>query len=279
MDPSAGAPNLDWSRFLWEMAKGCALAIAAVYSFWANQQSEKNSQALASLKLAADSRAQQFELDIKVYELVEKTLSLDGPAARGHGVAAAALINALTNPPLRSQLLNALRVGSKDPGLIKELDDTLEFDASEGAPGGPPAAEPGRTSQLDRGPAHWIDAVIPPLLAQSLPGALKGYRIDIFYCEGSSPATTAARKNRAQAASDRLKPAGTDVTVRVRNLPTLVQARPGYKSVADEIRYNDDPKEVDAAKLLAAKIGISAEHVRKIDYKTPAYLSVFYCAN
>ena len=280
----ANPQKFDWINLGWEVIKGIAVAIAAVFSFWASQKSGLNSDALEKLRIGLASRAQQSELDIKVYELVEKALSLEGTAARGHGLAAAALINALTVPPLRDQLLNALRAGSKDEALIKQLDDTLKFDDLEGdlGPGPAPtsrAADPGRTSRWDRDASYLTDALnlVAPVLAQALPGALKGYRVDIFYCETQSSAVTEARRQRALRASERLKPSGADVIVRVRNVPTLVQARPGYKSVSDEIRFNDQPKERAAAKQLATTIGIRPENLRKIDSQTLGYISVFYC--
>src|SRR5262245_66536530 len=142
--PNRESAKVDW-RIGWEALKGSAAAIAAVFSLYATYYSSRNTETLNALKLQLESRAQQSALDIRVYELVEKALSLEGAAAKGHGVAAAALINALTLPPLRDQLLNALRVASKDEALVKELDATLQFDAqsddgrspsSGGAPGG-----------------------------------------------------------------------------------------------------------------------------------------------
>jgi len=264
---------IEWGKFAWEMTKGIAMALAAIFSFAANQQSSHNAEALSALKFNADTQAQRAELDIKVYELVEKALSAEGPAAKGHGVAAAALINALTMPPLRSQLLNALSAGTQDPELKKQLDEMQRFDDQDVQPGASPAA----AGPPGRGLSRLIDLFVAPVHAQGLPGLLKGYRIDIFYCEGQKGVTD-ARQKHAQIASDTLKPAGTAITVKVRNLPTFVQARPEFKSVADEIEFND-AKEVDAARFLAAAIGIRPDAVRRFDTKTPGYLKVFYCGS
>jgi hypothetical protein len=273
------ANTTDRFKFLWEIVKGIAVGIAALYSFWANQQSASNAAALEKLRLDASTRAQQSELDLKVYDLVEKALTLEGPTARSHGLAAAALINALTVAPLRGELLSALRAGSTDPELNKQLDDALQFDAADD-PGlsSEPSAGANRGSAVDRE----LDAIgrlfVAPVVAQGLPGALKGYRIDIFFCEARSAAVTDARKKRAQAAADRLKPVGTDIVVRVRNLPLLVQARPGYKSVDDEIRFNTQGNGREAAALLAMLLGTAPQHVHPTALETPNYLSVFYCA-
>jgi len=278
--PPGTPAKLDWMKFLWEAAKGVAVAIAAVFSFAANQQGQHNATALEMIKLSANERAQQAQLDIKVYELVEKALSLDAASARGHGVAAAAIINSLTNPPLRSQLLNALRAGSKDETLIRQLDEARQFDLESDpaqAPA-PPNAEPKRTSLRDRGATLVADSLITPARAQASPGALKGYNIDIFYCEGQSRAVTEAREKRARTAGDQLQRSGIGVNVRVRRLPTLIQARAGYQSVSDEIRFNDLGNEREAAAQLAKTIGIRPQDTRRIDYQTPGYISVFYCA-
>src|SRR5437868_5655599 len=89
-------PDLDVTKFWWEVVKGAALAVAAIFSYFANEHASKNTAAIEKLKLAISQRAQQAELDIKAYELVEKTLSLDAAALHAHGPAAAAIVNALT---------------------------------------------------------------------------------------------------------------------------------------------------------------------------------------
>lgn len=274
----------DW-KIGWEVVKGLAAAIAAVFSLYATYYSSRNTDTLNTLKLQLETRAQQSALDLRVYELVEKALSLEGAAAKGHGVAAAALINALTLPPLRDQLLNALRVASKDEALIKELDATLQFDAQSdegrspstgGAPGGP-------SSRLDDTPPSLFSAMVPQLLAQpasGLPGPLKGHRIDLLYCESQANASiTEARRKRAEAAAARLKTGTNDISVQVRKLPTFVQARPEYQSAADEIRYGDQPRELDAARFLGKIVGIK-DNPRKTNARQSSnYLSVFFCGS
>jgi hypothetical protein len=281
---AAKPANVDW-KIGWEALKGSAAAIAAVFSLYATYYSSRNTETLNTLKLQLESRAQQSALDIRVYELVEKALSLEGAAAKGHGVAAAALINALTLPPLRDQLLNALRVASKDEALIKELDATLQFDAqsddgrspsSGGAPGG-------SSSRLDETAPTLFSALVPQLLAQpasGLPGPLKGHRIDLFYCESQANASiTEARRKRAEAAAARLRTGTNDMNVQVRKVPTLVQARPEYQSAADEIRYGDQPRELEAARFLGRIVGIR-DNPRKSNVKQSAnYLSVFFCGS
>jgi hypothetical protein len=282
----ADAPKpatLDWN-FGWEALKGITTTIAAVFSLYATYYASRNTETLNTLKLQLESRAQQSALDIRVYELVERALSLEGAAAKGHGVAAAALINALTLPPLRDQLLNALRVASKDEALIKELDATLQFDAQSddgrspstgGAPGEP-------SSRLESTPPALFPALVPRLLAQpasGLPGPLKGHRIDLFYCESQANANiTEARRKRAEAAAARLKTGTNEIIVQVRKLPSFVQARPEYQSAADEIRYGDQPRELDAARFLGRVVGIR-DNPRRANKQPSNYLSVFFCGS
>ena len=274
----------DW-KIGWEALKGFAATIAAVFSLYATYYSSRNAETLNTLKLQLESRAQQSALDIRVYELVEKALSLEGAAAKGHGVAAAALINALTLPPLRDQLLNALRVASRDEALIKELDDTLQFDAQSdaGRSSGTSGAPGESSSRLESTPPTLFPALVPRLLAQSasgLPGPLKGHRIDVFYCESQASAgMTEARRKRAEAAAARLKTGTNEINVQVRKLPSFVQARPEYQSAADEIRYGDQPRELDAARFLGKVVGIR-DNPRKANGKQPANnLSVFFCGS
>lgn len=288
---ASGDAPLDWAKFTWEALKGIVAGTAAVFAFFASQQSGRNAEALNTLKFQAEARAQQSALDIKVFELLEKTLSLEGAAAKGHGVAAAAIINALTMPPLRDGFLNALYAASRDQALLKQLDEAKEFDtqgtSDGGGDGAAGAASPragnmpdGKTSRIEGiGPAV-LAALVPSLAAQSQLGALKGYRVDVFYCEAQvNTSVTDGRRKRAQAAADRImKATGNSVDVRVRLLPTLVQARPEYRSSADEIRFEDEPREAEAAKALASLLSIRAENMRKVTAgRTPSYIGVFYC--
>src|SRR5262245_41020460 len=125
---SSSDATLDWAKFTWEAFKGIIAGAAAVFAFFANQQSIHNADALKELELRAKQQLEQHELELKVFDLLEKTLALEGAAATGRGLAAAAIINALIPPPLRDGYLNALYAGSKDEALIKQLDDIKKLD-------------------------------------------------------------------------------------------------------------------------------------------------------
>lgn len=117
--------------------------------------------------------------------------------------------------------------------------------------------------------------VVPSAWAQA--GGLRDYSVDIFYCEGGSADVTNARRARAQKALERIKQSNTGVSARVRFLPTLVQARPGYQSSKDEIRFVEQGTERAAAAELAKIVGVTPVAVRPVEQRT-LYLSAFYCA-
>lgn len=275
--------NLEWRQFLWEMLKDLAIGAAAIFSFLASQGAETARIQVEQVQAALQARGQQSEFDIKAYELVERALSMEGTGRLAHSLAAAAIVSALTQPPLQHELLNALRAGTTDPGLVRKLDDARQFDLdSEGTdfPELPVSSE--RSSRSD--PSWWdraLDlpgrALVTTVWAQPQGSVLPSYRVDIFYCEAAAQATTEARRTRAEQAAEKLK--GSQVAqVRTRLLPSLVQARPGYQSFADEVRFNQSAGEKQAAADLARILGISPQSLRPVTTKTVRYLSVFYCA-
>lgn len=270
----------EWVKFSWEAAKSVAIGVAAVFSFLANDNAQKASAEAEKAKVAIAQRSQQAELDIKAYEFVEKTLSLEPAAGRNRGPAAAAIVNALTNPPLRDQLQSALRAVTTDPALQKQIDDAKQFDLESYTQEPPKLRQPppSRSALPDAGLLGRLGPV-SAAFAQPATNELGGYRVDIFYCEAASGSLTESRKKRAGAALQALARSAPGATGRVRLLPTLVQARPGYASYSDEIRFNDEGNEKAAAAQLAAAIGIDPRDVHVIDFRTPGYISVFYCAS
>jgi len=271
---------LDWLKPYWEFSKTVAIGVAAVFSFFASQTAEKIKLTTDQAKLAMEQRSQQSVLDIKAYELVEKTLSLDPASRKEHGIAAAAIVNALTKPPLLDGLQRALRAGIGDPELTRKLDDAQKFDL-ENYPTDLPDADfsaQGQSALFGRALAIAGNTLVTSAWAQADSGTLKGYRVDIFYCEAASPSKTAARKARADEAFKKLNNSNSGVEVRVRLLPSLIQARPGYQSSSDEIRFNNEGNEREAASDLAKIIGIKADAIRPIDYRTSGYISAFYCS-
>lgn len=281
LTPPNKLEGLDWAKPYWEFLKTVAIGVAAVSSFFANQTADKIKLATDQAKVAMEQKSQQSQLDIKAYELVEKTLSLDPITRQERGIAAAAIVNALTKPPLLDGLQRALRAGIKDTELTKKLDDAQKFDSENYPTDAPPAGDlpaQKQSSLFSRVIAIAGNALVSPAWAQTDNSALRGYRVDIFYCEAASPSGTAARKARADNAFQTLNNSNSGVISRVRLLPSLIQARPGYQSSLDEIRFDNEGNEKEAASALANIIGIRADAIRPIDYKTPGYISAFYCS-
>jgi hypothetical protein len=246
---------------IWEVVKFGILGMAAIFSFNASQQAEKARLEVEQARREAEQRSMQAQLNIRAYEMVEKALSLDAKLREGHAIAAAAIVNALTQPPLRVGLHNALRAVVTNPELIRKLDAAIQFDLDELPP--PPESVAPKSSFADF------------LVASAWAASLRDFRVEIFYCEGATPAVTNARKARAEQALARVQKSG--VNARVRLLPTLVQARPGYQSYADEVRFSAGPERSAAAEL-ANIVGIKASALRAVATPTPGYLSAFYCA-
>lgn len=268
-------------KFLWEVIKAVVIGLAAVFSFLANQNSEKAKQAVEAAKVAAAERAQQSQFDIKAYELVEKTLILDPTTRKSYGIAAAAIVNALTKAPLRDELQNALRAGVTEPTLVRQLDDSRQFDLENSEFGTPAISKSTekRSSLLGKSFALADSTLNSSAWAQPLGDSLSGYRIDILYCEAPSATQTETRKARADDAREKLVRASLSAEVRVRLLPTLVQARPGYQSFSDEVRANDEQIEKDAARRVAEIISVRERSVHRTEGRRPKYIAVFYCAS
>src|SRR5262249_51149341 len=97
----SGEPTrLMWATFAWEATKFILIGLASVFSFFASESSEKAKLQAETANRTLAERSQQSQLDLKAYELVEKALSLESVARRAHARAAAAIVNALTRPPL-----------------------------------------------------------------------------------------------------------------------------------------------------------------------------------
>jgi hypothetical protein len=271
----------------WEIVKFLLTGAAAAVAFWAKQDSARATQDSAratqqteSLKVAINQQGQRSQFDIKAYELVEQTLTLGASAQKAHGIAAAAIVNALTLPPLRDELQNALQAGLTDSNAQRRLADARRFDA-EGLDFGPTATDTSSQTQSSLLPDSSSDVAfsfITPAWGQPAPAAvLTGYRIDILYCEASSPGRTTARQKQAKRAYDALTKHVKGASLRVRLLPRLVQARPEYQVFADEVRPNDTSVDREAAGLVADLIGIRRISVQRGKTEPQKYMAVLYC--
>jgi hypothetical protein len=120
--------KVKWIKLFWEIIKGTVIGVAAVFSFLANQNSERTKADIEQARVAIEQKTAQSQLDIKAYEFVERTLSLAPTDRNLHGSAAAAIVNSLTQEPLRGALQNALFAVLTDPKVREQLKNSLEFD-------------------------------------------------------------------------------------------------------------------------------------------------------
>ena len=257
------------------------LAILATYlAGRAGQQAEQ-------LKVQIEQRGQQGQFDIKAYELVENALTAEGGKSAAQGLAANAIVASLTRDPLRGDLLNALRIGLRDSASQSQAAAATQFDQETRAfvPGAKDVSRPDGDAP-PRGDSIKAASLLPPLElpparamvngGQPKAAVLDAYKIDVFYCESRTAVVTAARMRQADSALVKIK-ATSKAQVRSRLLPALVQARPGYQSFNDEVRYDDENNERQAAQALAEIVKIPASGLVQVTSPTPGYLSVFYC--
>lgn len=279
-----------WTQIDATLAAAAVAALAAVVSgvlsYYANVhainatlEATRATNLLESAKLADTERSERAEMNIKAYELVERTLSID-PALRkqGHGIAAAAIINALTEPPLRNDLQNALSAGITDLESITAIDKARRFDAEDSFLNSKKQQTPQANNSVQKAsPPIALLSFSSPAWAASPLAPLEAKRVDIFYCEAAEKELTIARRTQANDARAQLLNDAKGTGINVRLLPILVQARPEYQTFLDEIRYKDVRLE-DAAISLAMSVKIDKSFVHRTAFKISADIGIFYCA-
>jgi len=101
--------------------------------------------------------------------------------------------------------------------------------------------------------------------------------VDLFYCESldGDAKLTSSRKGRAEGALQVLQALLPEATLRVRPVPSLVQARPGYRTFVDQVRYPEGQN--DLARTIATRLNV-AQVRYPADMSPPLdYVSVWYC--
>lgn len=253
--------------FGWEVLKGLGVAAAALLSFWANQSANEAKVAIDAARVKLDEQGQQYQVDLKVYELVERAIAKQKADDDRQERAAAAMVESLTREPLRSDLKNVLRAHTADKDLIRQIDNANQFDTEDPLP-----------TRQGHGAAAGVSgfAALPLASAHAQAANLRAFNVDILYCESRDPGTTAARRLKAEEFRNAL---GGTTNIRVRLLPTLVQARRGYQSALNEVRARlDQPDDLAAAKLISTRLRLEQPSSLQIDAKRKAYLVVFVCA-
>lgn len=271
------AGKTDISKFPWADAiRNTAIGLATIFSAYSGYTAEQAKQAADGAKRASEERLRESQITIEVYRLVEKALSNETNSRPAQEKAAAAIVNALTKPPLRDELMGALSAATSDSKLGKQLDAVRAFDLDEhGVDEGLRQGDKGRARLPG---SSWNIEFITNANAQDTSNPLKGFRVDLFYCEADADAATEARRRRAEEAGKKLRSDGGAAEIRVRLLPTLVQARPGYQAARDEIRYDEELDEHKVALRIAKVVNLDQQSVRRVNVRqTPGYISVFYC--
>ena len=253
--------------FGWEVLKGIGVAVAALLSFWANQSANEAKVAIDAARVKLDEQGQQYQVDLKVYELVERAIAKQKADDDRQERAAAAMVESLTREPLRSDLKNVLRAHTVDQELIKQIDRANQFDAEDALPVKP---QPGAKMGL----SGFTDLPLSSAFAQTVD--LKAFHLDILYCESRDTDKTEERRIKAEEFRNAL---GGTANIRVRLLPTLVQARRGYQSASNEVRARiDQPDDLAAAKLISTKLRLEQATNLQIDARRKSYLLILVCA-
>lgn len=108
------------------------------------------------------------------------------------------------------------------------------------------------------------------------------YDFDFFWCEKSNDSEAARKAAEFAATLKQLDPSATG-RWRVRKLPTEINDKPGYRVEGYKIHVTSD----DEQKIAEVLKGVLKQHsvpsagsefeIKRIQYSTPWYLSVFFC--
>lgn len=210
--------------------------------------------ALATQQL--DERRHQYATLKEVYAEVLEAMRDTSPSGPQRRELTLVLVEVMTVEPARERM-RALLMAGGDQAIIAQVNALTAFDASQRD-----AAE---------GALRRVRASDPP----SGSGRLADIDLDVFWCQASGEAA----KLQAQvvaAALDR----ETSGRVRVRELPVLVNARPGYRKHGYTTTINLDHPEVAYASavqsIAEAAAGVPFEQ-RGSGQLTPWYVSLFLC--
>lgn len=219
------------------------------------QVEQTNSQiALATQQL--DERRHQYATLKEVYtEVLEamRDTSSSGPQRRELTLV---LVEVMTVEPARERM-RALLMAGGDQAIVAQVNALTAFDAS----------------QREAAEGALMRVRAPDLPSGS--GRLADIDLDVFWCQ-SSGAAARAQAELVAGALDR----ETGGRVRVRELPALVNARPGYRKHGYSATFNLDHPETEYASavrsIAEAAAGVPFEQ-RGSSQLTPWYVSLFLC--
>lgn len=221
-----------------------AVLVAVLNSSVANVETQ--------LKASQEQRAERESyqsVDLKIYDKVIASLEAKDPQKQ---LVAQALVNVMASDSFRVKLLNVLQKTAEDT-VKKEVERIIKedkFDAEE------------KTVVVTK---------------KSIPEKYEtwlGYNIDIFWCEDSGDSA----RQKAELIEQRLLELGAKGRIRIRQLPSSINSRSGYRISGNVIRANNDENQV-AAKLLQATTGVLGNEFEILpsSQPTPGYISAFIC--
>ncbi len=239
---------------------GAVSTISAILLAWigytATKQRDAQDIQAKNLQVALDRTAEERQrvagerdVNLKVYELVVGALQ-EG-SQRRQEIARSLVYAMVTDSSLQRGFLEALREEGV-PSVQRTVARDLSFDDS--------------TRQARAA-------------ASVLPAGRGVNRVDLFWCESSGHAA----QEFVQAVKGQLARAGfADNGVRVRVLPTTVNARPGYHVTGYQVRF-ESAEQGDAEKIRGAMgsalpgAGPETVALRLTTSPTPGYISAFAC--
>lgn len=131
-----------------------------------------------------------------------------------------------------------------------------------------------------------IDAQ-PELASKLQEGKLGAMRIDVFWCESTSPSDSRVRASRAAEILTAFAQTGGTVgesilsKIRLRNISVEKNAEPGYRISSDLIRYFPG-SELEGTWIKALREQLSVELGElvpsPVSTPTPGYMSIFFCS-
>lgn len=247
------------------------MLVAAFSAYLLNQADTRMKDAQAGLTNAeaffkqkeAESLDRQFSLAL--FDKIAAALKSGDPSEQE---ALRAVVTAtVTTEPLRSGLIQAFSV-SKNSDVKKSTAEILSAEAEFNR------EEP--ESLRSQAEISQTDNVQGEQSAELKSGPLSKYknlRLDVFWCENSS-----GSEAYAQRLANQLKEDGIEA-VRVRMLPSSINAKFGYRHKGYDIRCNSsEDKIAEDLSLSLAKVDSKITFdLQRSWQRTPDYLSIFVC--
>jgi len=253
----------------WISIPSALVALGAALMAWPLDREIKQLQA-SSARLEIDIKRTDAELrtiessrklTLEIYQEVQKVLRVEKKNSREEE-AVRVLVQSLAEDPMRSKLLDAIALGANSPDVRKKAETSAAFYRDE---------LPTYGAQVSAASPSFSAAVQTIGSSTSRFGS---FNIDFFYCESSRQKYEPLALKAVS-----LKDSTSTGRWRVRLLPESVNAQAGYNIHENIIRYNSDEKGIAQTLLADLRTTLQVEaKAMEIAYRTPNYVSVFFCA-